>query len=262
MQEYLVRTSHSPRPLPSGPLADDAAVERSAVCALAGAGGRDRGALLPEGLVPDTFQGSAWLGVVPFWLDRIKVRGLPTDPWNAQLSRSECAHLCPRPNTRGRRGCISSRWMPATCWRWRWRTRSFTCPTTGRRCGWISGRSGSLRSTAGGGFRSRQVIFKARYRGWARRASWRRRSGTLEYFLMERSSLFTRNRAGQRIGRNLHHVPWPLEEAEAEIERNDLAAAIGIELPDIEPVLHYSRRLAVYVWPTELGAAGAWRGGR
>ena len=47
-------------------------------------------------------------------------------------------------------------------------------------------------------------------------------------------------------------MPWPLEEAEAEIERNDLAAAVGMELPDLEPVLHYSRRLAVYVWPAEL----------
>jgi hypothetical protein len=47
-------------------------------------------------------------------------------------------------------------------------------------------------------------------------------------------------------------VAGPLEEAEAEIERNDLAAAVGIELPDLEPVLHYSRRLAVYLWPAEL----------
>jgi hypothetical protein len=47
-------------------------------------------------------------------------------------------------------------------------------------------------------------------------------------------------------------VPWPLEDAEAEIERNDLAGAMGIELPQVEPVLHYSRRLAVYVWPAEL----------
>jgi len=50
----------------------------------------------------------------------------------------------------------------------------------------------------------------------------------------------------------MHHVSWPLEEAEADIERNDLAAVMGIELPDREPVLHYSRRLAVYVWPAEL----------
>jgi len=27
---------------------------------------------------------------------------------------------------------------------------------------------------------------------------------------------------------------------------------VGLELPDREPVLHYSRRLAVYVWPAEL----------
>ena len=50
---------------------------------------------------------------------------------------------------------------------------------------------------------------------------------------------------------NIHHVPWPLEDAEAEIERNDLAATIGIRLPDEQPVLHYSRRLAVYVWQLE-----------
>jgi hypothetical protein len=50
---------------------------------------------------------------------------------------------------------------------------------------------------------------------------------------------------------NVHHVPWPLEEAEAEIERNDLASALGIQLPDEQPVLHYSRRLAIYIWQLE-----------
>ena len=37
-------------------------------------------ALLPDWLEVDTFQGSAWLGVVPFWLDRIKIRGVPPIP--------------------------------------------------------------------------------------------------------------------------------------------------------------------------------------
>jgi hypothetical protein len=50
---------------------------------------------------------------------------------------------------------------------------------------------------------------------------------------------------------SIHHIPCPLEEAEAEIAQNDLAAALGIQLPDEEPVLHYSRRLAVYVWQLE-----------
>jgi uncharacterized protein YqjF (DUF2071 family) len=97
------------------------------------------------------------------------------------------------------------------------------------------------------------VIFKARYRGLGpTRKLVECTSGTLEYFLTERYCLFTQNRAGETLRANIHHVPWPLEEAEAEIECNGLAEAIGIQLPDTDPVLHYSRRLAVYVWPAEL----------
>jgi len=102
-------------------------------------------------------------------------------------------------------------------------------------------------------FAERPVLFKARYRGLGpsqRLAELR--SGTLEHFLLERSCLFSRDRTGQPVRANLHQASWSLEEAEAEIELNDLAAAMGIRLPDQEPVLHYSRRLAVYVWSTEL----------
>ena len=60
------------------------------------------------------------------------------------------------------------------------------------------------------------------------------------------------NHAGQAVRANIHTVASPLEDAEAEIERNDLPAALGIQVTDQEPVLHYSRRLAVYVWPAEL----------
>jgi hypothetical protein len=97
------------------------------------------------------------------------------------------------------------------------------------------------------------VIFKARYRGLGpTRKLAESRSGTLEYFLTERYYLFAHNRSGELVRAGVHHVPWPLEDAEAEIERNDLAEAIGIQLPDQQPVLHYSRRLAVYLWPAEL----------
>jgi hypothetical protein len=102
-------------------------------------------------------------------------------------------------------------------------------------------------------FASRPAVFKARYRGLGpSRKLAESRSGTLEYFLMERYCLFTTNRAGQPIRANLHHASWPLEEAEAQIEQNDLAEVLGIRLPDQEPVLYYSRRMAVYVWPAEL----------
>jgi uncharacterized protein len=95
-------------------------------------------------------------------------------------------------------------------------------------------------------------VFNARYRGLgpSRRLA-ENRSGTLENFVTERNCLFSSDRSGRPVRANLHYVPWPLEDAEAEIERNDLAASIGLTLPKSEPILHYSRRLAVYVWPRE-----------
>jgi uncharacterized protein YqjF (DUF2071 family) len=208
--------------------------------------------LLPEGLEPDVFQGSAWLGVVPFWLDRIKVRGMPTIPGMRNFP-----DLNVRTYVRDERTHTPGMYF-------------FSLDATNLLAVALAHTFFHLpyhwaemhldqRSEREFSFYSRRrltepaVIFKARYRGLGpTRNLAEGHSGTLEYFLMERSSLYTRNHAGQAVRANLHHVPWPLEEAEAEIERNDLAKSIGIELPDIEPVLHYSRRLAVYVWPTEL----------
>jgi hypothetical protein len=47
---------------------------------------------------------------------------------------------------------------------------------------------------------------------------------------------------------HIHHLPWPLERAEAEIRVNELPAAHGITLPHCAPVLHFARELHVYIW--------------
>ncbi len=79
VREFLVRTSHKPRPLPAGRWAmtqrwNDLLFAHWPIPAPA------IEALLPEWLQADTYQGSAWLGAVPFWLDRIKIRGVPPIP--------------------------------------------------------------------------------------------------------------------------------------------------------------------------------------
>jgi uncharacterized protein YqjF (DUF2071 family) len=97
------------------------------------------------------------------------------------------------------------------------------------------------------------VRFAARYRGLGpSRKLVQSRPGTIEYFLTERYCLFTRDPLGRLQRANIHHIPWPLEDAEAEISQNDLAGQMGLQLPDTPPLLHYSRRLAVYVWQAEL----------
>ena len=127
--------------------------------------------LIPEGLQVDTFQGSAWLGVMPFWMDRIKVRGIPPIPGSAAF-RSEFAHLCREERT-GTPGvfCLSldsSNLLAVAAGR-----APITCPITGRRCIWSSARSGSFPSLAAGALRGRWSSRRATA-GWVRRGGWRR----------------------------------------------------------------------------------------
>jgi len=209
-------------------------------------------ALLPDWLEADTFQGSAWLGAVPFWLDRIKIRGVPAIPGLRNFPDLNLRTYV-RDRFTGTPGIYffsvdSNNLFAIAAAHAIYHLPYFFSemhlePRSEREFAFLSRRR----------FSREQVIFKARYRGLGpSRRLVEIRSGSFEQFMSERPCLFSINRAGHPIRANLHHVPWPLEEAEAEIERNDLAAAAGIELPDLEPVLHYSRRLAVYVWPAEL----------
>ncbi len=251
MREYLVRTSHKPRPLPTGRWAmtqrwNDLLFAHWPIPV------KSIEALLPEWLEADTFQGSAWLGAVPFWLDRIKIRGVPPIP-GARSFPDLNLRTYVRDRFTGTPGfhCFSvdssnliavavahAVYHLPYCM-----AEMHMEPRSEREFAFYSRRR----------FTRKQVIFKARYRGLGpSRKMAEARAGTFEFFMAERNCVFSTNRSGEPIRANLHHVPWPLEEAEAEIERNDLAAAVGLELPNMEPVLHYSRRLALYIWPAEL----------
>lgn len=75
-----------------------------------------------------------------------------------------------------------------------------------------------------------------------------RQPGTLEYWLSERYCLYTV--ADEKVYRGeIHHEPWPLQDAEARIEENSLASAAGIELPPTAPLLHFAKQLRVLIWP-------------
>jgi uncharacterized protein YqjF (DUF2071 family) len=253
MLELMPRKSHKPRPLPSGHWVlrqrwNDMLFANWPVPAALLA------PLIPEGLQVDTFQGSAWLGVTPFWIQQIKLQGLPPIPGSRSFPHLSLRTYVRDPQT-GTAGLTflsleASNPIAAAVGRafyrlpYHWAQMSME-QRSEREFSFYSRRR----------FADRPVIFKARYRGLgpSRRLA-ESRAGTLEYFLMERYCLFSSNRDGRPIRANLHHEIWPLEEAEAEIEQNSLASALGITLPETEPVLYYSRKLAVYVWAAELMA--------
>jgi hypothetical protein len=49
----------------------------------------------------------------------------------------------------------------------------------------------------------------------------------------------------------VHHLPWPLQPAEAVVERNSIAEPLGFALPLEADLVHYARMLKVLVWPPE-----------
>jgi uncharacterized protein YqjF (DUF2071 family) len=74
--------------------------------------------------------------------------------------------------------------------------------------------------------------------------------GTLDHFLTERYCLYTSH--GPHIGRaNIHHAAWPLQRAKVTIKTNSMAMAAGIVLPEKKPLLHFAKELDVLVWPLE-----------
>jgi uncharacterized protein YqjF (DUF2071 family) len=83
--------------------------------------------------------------------------------------------------------------------------------------------------------------------------------GTIEHFLTERYCLYTQDSRGNILRANIHHTPWPLQIATAEIVENTIGDAQGIALAGPPPLLHFSRRQDVVVWPIE-GVPGAGKG--
>ena len=71
--------------------------------------------------------------------------------------------------------------------------------------------------------------------------------GSLEHFLVERYCLYTEHE-GKLYRADIHHVPWPLQPARAEIDLNTMPPS-GLDIADQEPVLHYSARQDVVIWP-------------
>lgn len=100
--------------------------------------------------------------------------------------------------------------------------------------------------------RGSEVEFRASYRPTS--APYESTPGSLEHWLTERYCLYARADSGHLFRAEVHHAPWPLQSADAEIMWNDLLRPHGLAVSG-EPLLHFARRLDVVVWSLERVAA-------
>jgi uncharacterized protein YqjF (DUF2071 family) len=204
--------------------------------------------LLPPGLAADTFDGSAWLSVVPFTMDQIQLRGLPMVPWANRFAELNLRTYVRETNT-NQSGIYffsldATNPLAVAVARMR-----FHLPYYWARMKVAYGDGHGVSQMVE--YQSTRLVtrparFRARYRSLGKPAE-----GPAEHFLTSRYSLYTTDWSGALLRGRIHHLPWPLERAEAEFELNELPRAFGLSLPDVPPLLHYSRELTVYIWSLE-----------
>lgn len=202
--------------------------------------------LLPEELAVDTFDGSAWVGVVPFWMDHIRFRWLPPIPGASRFPELNLRTYV-RDRHTNQPGVYFFSLDAANPLAVATARTFFRLPYFWAAMKIDKGHGSEIRYSSERLMTSRPARLRARYRSLGKPCV----KGGIESFLTDRYALFTRTRKGG-IGRvNIHHLPWPLELAEADFELNELPEAHGIRLPDTKPLLQYSRELTVYIWSLE-----------
>ena len=202
--------------------------------------------LLPPQLKIDTFDGQAWLAVVPFRMSGVRLRGTPSVPG---LSKFPELNVRTYVVAQGKPGvwffsldagnraavALARTWFHLPYFRAR-----MSCEGLDGRIHYRSERAhrGAPAASLEGQYRPVDKVFSPQ-------------PGTLEHFLTERYCLYTADSRGDFIRGEIHHPAWSLQVAEAQFSRNTMAEAAGIPLPEAKPLLHFAKRQDVVVWPPE-----------
>jgi uncharacterized protein YqjF (DUF2071 family) len=73
---------------------------------------------------------------------------------------------------------------------------------------------------------------------------------SLEFFLTERYCLYSEHR-GEIYRSRVFHQPWALQRAEIHNCESSMIESLGLTVPAEEPLLHYAEELSVEIWKLE-----------
>jgi len=201
------------------------------------------GERLPPGYEVDTFEGDAYLGVVPFVMRNVRPAFLPRLPGPLDRSFGE---LNLRTYVRGPDGTpgvyffnldaddLLSVGVARSLFRLPYYRAEMDIDRSG----------GTIRFESERTHRSAPACrFDADYGPDGE--YFTPESGTLPHFLTERYRFYTVDDGGRTYYGDIGHDPWRLAPAAADIRANDLFAANGFDHPDGDPHLLYARRIDV-----------------
>lgn len=196
---------------------------------------------IPEGLTLDERDGGAWVAVTPFELSGLRLRSLPPVPGTSRFPELNVRTYVTAEGKPGVWFFSLDAGSPLAVVA----ARSFYhLPYHAARMACVAKRDAISyrcdRDGPGG-----RAEFLADYEPIGE--PFQTQKGSLEEWLTARYCLYAED-AGTLYRAEIDHEPWTLRRAKAEIVRNTMAAASGIELPPEPPLLHYAEPLEVRVW--------------
>jgi uncharacterized protein len=197
-------------------------------------------ALVPAPLRIQTFEGEAFVGVVPFQMRRVMRRPFPDLPGFSAFAELNVRLYVEHGGRPGVYFLSLDATNPLVVWGGQtffglpYRNARIACADPS---GLRSFRSQRLRGEG-------EPAFEVRSR--VQGPSYRAAPGSLEAFLTERYCFYARSK-GRLVRVEVHHQPWPLQRAEVEVVRNELLAPFGLS-GEGTPLAHASPGVDVVSW--------------
>jgi len=223
--------------------------------------------LVPSQLSIDTFDGSAWIGEIPFTMWGIRASFLPPIPGASsfhELNVRTYVHLNGVPGVWFFSLDATNRlavWGARTFYHLPYFNAEMNLTQKGKTIDYLSRRTDGL--TYGEFFAAEASAITGaadseRFRDHPRaelEASWNigeplphSTPGSIEFFLTERYCLYSLHR--RRLYRSrIFHEPWPLHQAILNSRESTMIQSLGIAEPQEGPLLHYAEEIAVDIWP-------------
>ena len=199
--------------------------------------------LIPSRLSIDTFDGSAWIGVVPFTMWGIRASFAPPVPGLSafhELNVRTYVHLDGVPGVWFFSLDAESRaavWAARTFFHLPYFNARMSIEQQDQTISYTSHRTHT--GAAPAEFDATWIIRDA-----LQPAS---EPGSLAFFLTERYCLYAARRESLFRCR-IFHPPWPLQEASLSSYRSTMIESLGLSAPEGSPLLHYAEALEVDIW--------------
>ncbi|MEO6629581.1 MAG: DUF2071 domain-containing protein [Aquihabitans sp.] len=197
--------------------------------------------LLPEGLVVDTFNGRAWVGLVPFLMEVRPPRG-PAIPWISHFCETNVRTYATAPD--GTRGVWflsldAARLASVATARTTYRLPYFWSAMTLDRSDDVMTYSCERRWPGPRGAKSLVQVRIGEPYGPEELSD-------LDHYLTARWRLYSARRRGLRYALD-EHAPWPLHRVELLDIDDELMVAAGLPTPSGEPICHWSPGVEVRI---------------